>query len=75
MARTNSLDYPTITKRGFQLGLGLFAIGVVGEIIGEVVLGGLPGWERTLLVDLAGLGILLCLLVPFVFGILLPLTE
>lgn len=75
MARTNSLDYPTITKRGFLLGIGLFAIGVVGEVIGEVVLGGLPGWERTLLVDLAALGILLCLLVPFVFGVLLPLTE
>jgi hypothetical protein len=75
MARTDTLDYPTITKRGFLLGLGLFAIGVAGDVIGQVLLGGLPAWEETLLVDLAGLGILLCLLVPFVFGILLPLTE
>jgi len=75
MARTDTLDYPTITKRGFLLGLALFAIGVAGEVLGQVVLGGLPGWEQTLLADLAALGILLCLLVPFVFGVLLPLTE
>jgi hypothetical protein len=69
------MDYASVTKRGFLLGLALFAIGVGGELLGRALLGGLPGWGSMLLVDMEALGILLCLLVPFVFGILLPLTE
>jgi len=34
-----------------------------------------PDWERALLFDIELLGILIGLLSPFVFGILLPLTE
>jgi hypothetical protein len=69
------MAYGRITKRGFLLGLALFGTGVVGEVLGRGVFGGLPAWEATLFLFFEGGGILLCLLVPLVFGIVLPLTE
>jgi len=75
MAQNRSLNYGQITKQGFLLGLVLFGIGVGGEVVGRSLFGGLPTWEATLLVFFEGGGILLCLLVPLVFGIVLPLTE
>ena len=72
---TSSLDYPTLTKRGFALGVALFVIGALGEA-GLAVAGvTVPQWEQTLLFDMEILGILIGLLAPFVFGVLLPLTE
>lgn len=75
MSTQRSMDYGAITKWGFALGLALFAIGGLGEIVGHAVFGSLPAWESTLLVFFEGTGVLLCLLVPFIFGIFLPLTE
>jgi hypothetical protein len=75
MARNRSMNYGEITKQGFLLGLVLFGIGVGGEVLGRGLFGGLPDWEATLLLFLEGGGILLCLFVPLVFGIFLPLTE
>jgi len=72
---TRNIDYPTWTKRGFLLGVGLFLVGALGEAFLPAVVGPLPGWEQTLLLDLEILGVLLGLCSPFVFGILLPLTE
>lgn len=69
------MDYARLAKGGFLLGLGMLAVGVVGEVLGHVVLGGLPGWEETLFFDLEVLGILLALVSPFLFGIFLPLLE
>jgi hypothetical protein len=75
MGRYGSLDYPQLTKLGVVLGLSLFAVGAAGSIIGPSVFGPLPGWERTLLLDAEVIGVALTLMSPFVFGILLPLTE
>lgn len=73
--RYGDLDYPRLTKRSFLAGLILFAVGAVGEF--AIFAAGLqiPAWEETLLLDLEILGVLICLLSPFVFGIVLPLTE
>ncbi|WP_266074983.1 DUF7860 family protein [Haladaptatus caseinilyticus] len=75
MGRYGKLDYPKLTKAGFLLGVALIAIGALGEIAGPALFGPLPAWENMLLTDLEIVGILLGLLSPFVFGILLPLTE
>ncbi|WP_281194909.1 hypothetical protein [Halorubrum sp. F4] len=73
--RYGDLDYPTITKRSFLFGLTLFLIGALGELTIHMTGAQVPGWEETLLVDLEFLGTAIALLSPFVFGILLPLTE
>ena len=75
MARYGRLDYPLLTKAGFLLGVALLALGGGGGILAHSIYGSLPGWTDTLFVDLEALGILLGLLSPFVFGLLLPLTE
>mgnify|MGYP006873383312 FL=1 len=73
--RYGELDYAVLTKRSFLLGVTLFAIGAIGEL-GLTAAGiSVPDWERALLFDIELLGILIGLLSPFVFGILLPLTE
>jgi len=70
-----SIDHASFAKRGFLLGVALFAAGALGELIGSAVFGPLPGWEQTLLFDMEVLGVLVGLLAPFVFGIALPLVE
>ena len=73
--RYGELDYSVLTKRSFLLGVTLFAIGAFSEL-GLTAAGiSVPDWERALLFDIELLGILIGLLSPFVFGILLPLTE
>jgi len=73
--RYGELDYPVLTKRSFLLGVALFAIGALGEL-GLTTAGlAVPEWERALLFDIELLGIMIGLLSPFIFGILLPLTE
>jgi hypothetical protein len=69
------MDYARLAKGGFLLGLGMLFVGALGELIGHVVFGGLPGWEDTLFFDLEVLGVLLALVSPFLFGIFLPLLE
>lgn len=69
------LDYPQLTKLGIGFGLALFAVGAVGTLVAPSVVGPLPAWERTLFFDAEALGVVVTLLSPFVFGILLPLTE
>lgn len=75
MSHTSSIDYAKRAKQGFVLGALLFTVGVLGEVLGHAVLGGLPAWEETLLFDAEVLGVLIGLIVPLVFGIVLPLTE
>jgi hypothetical protein len=73
--RYGALDYPRLTKFGFGLGLALFAVGALVELVLPAFLGGLPAWESTLLFDFEVLGVALALPSPVVFGVLLPLTE
>ncbi|ERH06842.1 MAG: hypothetical protein J07HN4v3_02466 [Halonotius sp. J07HN4] len=73
--RYGKIEYATLTKRGFLLGVALFAIGALGELGLTAVGLSVPDWERALLFDLELAGILIGLLSPFVFGVLLPLTE
>jgi len=72
--RYDKIEYATLTKHGFPLGVTLFAIGALGEL-GLTATGlSMADWERVLLFDLELAGILIGLLSPFVFGVLLPLT-
>jgi hypothetical protein len=73
--RYGDIDYPRVTKLGMLAGSTLFAIGMLGELVGSALFGPLPAWEHTLFFDLEVIGVLLLLFVPFVFGIALPLTE
>ena len=75
MGRYGDLDYEWVTKIGFLLSVAVFAIGAGGELFAATMHWSLPAWEHTLLTDLEILGVLGILLVPFVFGIFLPLTE
>lgn len=71
MGRYGNPDYPKLVKYGMLISLALVVLGAGGTQFGS----GLPGWERTVLFDAEVLGTLGLLLSPFVFGILLPLTE
>jgi len=73
--RTRSIDHASYAKRGFLLGVVLFAGGALAEIIGTAYFGSLPGWEQTLFFDMEVVGILIGLLAPLVFGIVMPLVE
>ena len=73
--RYGNLDYPTLTKRSFLLGVSLFVVGAVGEFVIHALGLQVPGWETALLWDAEVVGIVVALFSPFVFGILLPLTE
>lgn len=75
MGRYGDIDYPTMTRRSFLLGVTLVLVGFLGEAVGPVFFGPLPGWEQTLLLDMEAAGILIGLIAPLVFGIVLPLTE
>lgn len=75
MASHRGIDYSVWTKRSFLLGVGLFALAALLELVAHAFVGQLPGWEETLLLDAEILGVLIALLAPFVFGIVMPLTE
>ena len=75
MAQYRTMDHATLAKRGFLLGVGLFALGALGELLAQTLFGPLPGWGNMLLLDMEGLGILIALFAPLVFGIIMPLIE
>jgi hypothetical protein len=75
MGRYGSIDYPTLTRRGFAFGVTLLVIGILGEVLGPMVFGPLPAWTHTLFFDMEVLGVLVGLFAPLLFGIVLPLTE
>jgi len=75
MASHRGIDYATWTKRSFLFGAGLFALAAAIELVAHAYFGQLPGWEETLLLDAEILGVLIALVSPFLFGIVLPLTE
>jgi hypothetical protein len=73
--RYGDVDYHHLTKVGVAFGVALFVAAALGQFAGNALFGGLARWETALLanVELAGVG--LAFAAPFVFGILLPLTE
>ncbi|WP_318568337.1 hypothetical protein [Salinigranum marinum] len=73
--RYGDIDYPRVTKLGVLAGATLFILGLLGEVVGAALFGPLPAWEHTLFFDMEAVGIVLVLVVPFVFGVALPLTE
>lgn len=75
MGQYGNIDYPTMAKRGFFVGLALFLVGALGGLVGPAVAGPLPQWEATLLFDLEVLGLLVGFFSPMLFGVVLPLTE
>lgn len=72
MGRYGAIDYPAVVKTGTLASLALLLGGFVAADLGA---GALPAWEIGLFVDAEILGILGLVLVPLVFGVVLPLTE
>lgn len=75
MGRYGDLNYQRLTKVGFLASIGLFAIGAGGELSAAAMHVSLPAWEDALFTNLEILGTPGALLVPLVFGVVLPLTE
>jgi len=73
--RYGDIDYPTLTKRSFFLGLSLFLLGLLGEFVVQTFELQIPGWEQTVLFDMVVVGLVVAFFSPIVFGIVLPLTE
>lgn len=73
--RYGDLDYSRLTKLSFLFGLGMFVVGEIGEFGIQKAGMSIPAWEHSLLMTMAAIGIVVALLSPFVFGIVLPLTE
>lgn len=69
-----NLDYADVAKKGFVLGVALFALGAVGEILGHAYLA-LPAVAEQVLFGMEVTGIAVGFLVPIIFGAVLPLTE
>ena len=72
MGRYGTTDYESLAKFGTLASVALILAGGVGAAFGS---GSLPAWEIALFTDLEIVGVLGLLLCPFVFGVLLPLTE
>ncbi|GGL48209.1 DUF7860 family protein [Halocalculus aciditolerans] len=72
MGRYGSIDYPAVVKTGTLASLALVAIGFAGAALGASTL---PAWSVSLFTDAEAVGALGVLFVPFVFGVVLPLTE
>jgi uncharacterized membrane protein YvlD (DUF360 family) len=73
--RYGDLDYPSLTKRSFLVGVFLIVVGEAGDAFLSQSGGSVPAWEQQVLVSAAILGVLIALVSPFLFGIVLPLTE
>ncbi|MDR5674603.1 hypothetical protein RH858_15865 [Halalkaliarchaeum sp. AArc-GB] len=73
--RYGDLNYGRLTKSGVAFGALLFAIGLGGELVGRLLLGGVSPFEDTLFVTFEFLGPVVAILAVLVFGIAMPLTE
>jgi hypothetical protein len=74
MGRYGSIDYPSFVKRGVVFGLTLMLLGEIGGYAADNYVS-VPAWEETLFLAAAGVGLLVFVLSPILFGIVLPLTE
>jgi hypothetical protein len=75
MSATATIDHAQYSKRGFLLGVALFALGAGGHVVGTAAFGSLPAWETTLFFDVELLGVVIGLFSPVLFGTVLPLVE
>lgn len=73
MGRYGDINYPKAAKGGVLLGLALLFVGEAGGYASGYL--SMPGWEQTLFFDLAIIGLLVFVVSPFLFGLVLPLTE
>ncbi|MFT4882526.1 MAG: energy-converting hydrogenase Eha subunit E [Natronomonas sp.] len=73
--RQQNLDHARIAKFGFFAGVAMFLLGAVGEAIGRTMTRGIPEMANQLFISLEIVGVLVGLLIPLVFGIVLPLVE
>lgn len=74
-ASGRSLDYARLAKLGFLFGIGLFAVGAVGEIGGHAFLPTVPSTLETVFFGMETVGVIVGLVAPIVFGAVLPLIE
>ena len=73
--QSNSLDHARIAKTGFLAGVGLFAVGVIGEFAGHSLVSSLPETIESALLTAEILGVAVAFFFPVVFGAVLPLVE
>lgn len=69
-----NLDYADVAKKGFLFGVALFALGAVGEALGHAFFA-VPSIADQLFLGMEVTGVAVGLLVPIIFGAILPLTE
>lgn len=69
-----NLDYAAVAKKGFLLGVALFALGAVGEVVGHAYFA-VPSLAEQLFLGMEVTGVAVGLFVPIIFGAILPLTE
>lgn len=72
--QSRNLDYADIAKKGFLFGVGLFALGAAGVGAGHAFVA-LPSIVEQVFLGMEVTGVLVGLLVPIVFGAVLPLVE
>ena len=73
--QSSNLDYAKIAKTGFLAGVGLFAVGVIGELAGHSLASSLPETIESALLTAEILGVVVAFFIPIVFGAVLPLME
>jgi hypothetical protein len=73
--RYGNVDYHRLTKVGVGFGVTLFVVAALGTFAGDAMFGELTGWGKTVLTDVELVGVAIAFAAPFVFGIVLPLTE
>ena len=73
--RYGNLDYSAYAKGGFLIGLAMFAVAAIGEVVIHVGNVQIATWIGTVLLDTGLAGILVMLLAPIIFGVIMPLTE
>lgn len=72
--RDTNVQYADVAKKGFLVGLALFAVGAVGEVAGHAYVA-IPAMAEGLFFGMEVVGVVLALFVPIVFGAVLPLLE
>lgn len=72
--RDSNLEYADVARKGFLVGVALFALGAVGEVAGHTLFA-VPSIAERLFFGMIVVGVGLGLLVPIVFGVVLPLLE